>query len=133
MLKLQPDDAKLFDDIMLDSETLKAKYQAFSEVIHAEQKALQERSMALWANIKAKYGLEGELRYQDGRLYPLGLGPDGAPVAPADANVPQRPANPFPPMPAQQPGNPPFPVALPGDDPVTESNGVPALDARKVN
>jgi hypothetical protein len=131
MLKLQPDDAKLFDDIMLDSETIKAKYQAFSEVIHAEQKALQERSMALWANIKAKYGLEGELRYQGGKLYPLGLGPDGAPIVPADANAADAPkANPFPPAPETK--FPPFQVGTQAE-PVTQGNDVPALDARKVN
>lgn len=108
MLKLAPDDAKLFEDIMADAAAIQAKHKAFSAVIHDEHKALEVRSRTLWENVKAKYGLEGELRYSDGKLYPLGLGPDGAPIMPADA----KPASP---------------------EPVTAGNDVPALDARKVN
>jgi hypothetical protein len=80
MIKVPSDLVEKFEALGADDAATRAKYANFAAAIHAEQREIMARSKALWAEVMERLGLEGEFRYDNGRLYPLNVGPDGAPV-----------------------------------------------------
>jgi hypothetical protein len=72
MLKISPEDAKVFEDLMLEGTGLQnatAQFLAESQKAHA---ALQFRAKAHWDAVKAKHGIEGgDWHYNDGKLHPV--------------------------------------------------------------
>ena len=60
-----------FDELVLETTTLQAKYDSFSASVHNEQKQLIARAKTLWAQAISEMGLEGEWRYEKGLIYPV--------------------------------------------------------------
>jgi len=70
-IKISDDLREQFDDLTVDDVTLRAKYINFCHAIHEEQREIVIRSRAVWAQAKLTLGLQGNWRYEDGRVYPV--------------------------------------------------------------
>lgn len=90
MLTIEDHHAQLFDELSLDAATIQSKYAAFLSAIHDEQRALKARSAALWHDVMRHYKLDGNWRYEDGKLHPVTPAADpmqqGAALASLPAN-----------------------------------------------
>lgn len=91
MIKLPQYFCERIEAAMADEKALRDKYRMFLEMVHEEHKALSEKTKATWDEIKRDMGLEGDFRYENGRLFPVNVGPDGAPIhlAPTQAQQAQ--------------------------------------------
>lgn len=88
MIKLPKEFADRFEAMMADERALRDKYRMFAETVHEEHKALSVRIKATWDDVKEALGLEGDFRYEDGKLLPVNRGPDGAPTKIVDGGAP---------------------------------------------
>lgn len=70
-IKLPDDMREEFEDLAVDNGALQAKYINFCAAIHLEQRQLVIRSREVWAEVMFKLGLQGEWKYEDGKVYPI--------------------------------------------------------------
>lgn len=83
MIKLKPEDAAAFDAINVRGKAQTATFFDFLQQYQAMQEQLTRDGQAIWSDIKDRYHLEGDWRYEDGKLVPVPtFNPSGK-----DANV----------------------------------------------
>jgi hypothetical protein len=70
-IQVSDDIREEFEDMMVESATLQAKYLSFCSAIHEEQKRVAVRAKEIWAEVMFTMRLEGKWRYEDGKVYPV--------------------------------------------------------------
>jgi hypothetical protein len=71
MLKIDDEDTAVFEELNATERALQMKVVAFSRAMQTEYVELQTKGKAHWAAVLAKYGIEGQWRYEDGKLHPM--------------------------------------------------------------
>ena len=84
-LKVPSELVAAFDDLILDTKAIEAKYSHFVAAIHNEQKAVALKARDLWKEARNVMALppDAEYNYHDGNLYPAERVPNAPDINPA--------------------------------------------------
>jgi hypothetical protein len=84
-LKVPGELVAAFEDLILDTKAIEAKYSHFVAAIHNEQKAVAVKARELWKETRSVMNLpQGvEYNYNDGELYPVDRVPNAPDINPA--------------------------------------------------
>lgn len=71
MLKISDEHAALFESLNAENQALKGVVRDALQHAHAVSTDIVLRGKALWEEMRSTYGIEGEWRYENGKLVPV--------------------------------------------------------------